>query len=49
MPQGTRVARCVKRLIAKGYSKRSAIRICQKSTKQSYRTGRSLKAAMRGR
>ena len=42
MPQGTRVARCVKK-VARKYNKGSAIAICQKSTQQSYRTGKKLK------
>jgi len=43
MPKGTRVYRCVQKVMAQGHSKPSAIRICQTSTKQSYMTGRSLK------
>lgn len=39
-PVGTRVHRCVQRLVAKGHSKPSAIRICQKSTGQAYATGK---------
>ena len=41
MPKNTRVFRCVKAL-TKRYNKGAAIAICQKSTKQSYRTGKSL-------
>lgn len=43
MPKGTKVYRCVKKLTAKGRSKGSAIRICQSSTGQSYKTGRKPK------
>jgi hypothetical protein len=43
MPKGTRVYRCVKRLVKSGKSKVSAIRICQESTGQSYKTGRKAK------
>lgn len=43
MPKGTKVSNCVERLMAKGYSKEAAIRICQKSTGQSYKTGRKAK------
>lgn len=41
MPQGTRVARCVRKL-EKRYPKGVAIAICQTSTRQSYRTGKKL-------
>lgn len=43
MPAGTSVHRCVKRLVAKGKSKASAIKICQKSTGKSYATGKKPK------
>jgi hypothetical protein len=43
MPEGTKVARCVQKLVAKGYDKTKAIRICQESTGQSYVTGKSFK------
>ncbi len=44
MPKNTRVYRCVQKI--KGdYGYGSAIAICQKSTKQSYQTGKSLKSA----
>ena len=43
MPKGTRVHRCVQKVMKQGRSKPSAIRICQKSTKQSYKTGRKPK------
>jgi hypothetical protein len=43
MPVNTRVKRCVKKVSKKKkHSKGSAIAICQASTKQSYRTGRTL-------
>ncbi len=39
MPKGTRVHKCVDKVKgSKGL--KSAIRICQKSTKQSYKTGK---------
>ena len=42
MPEGTRVHRCVEYLkIKHGYGK--AIGICQKSTKQNYMTGKSMR------
>ena len=40
MPKGTKVYRCVQKVIKTGKSKPSAIRICQKSTGQSYKTGK---------
>ena len=40
MPKGTRVHRCVTKVMGRGHAKPNAIRICQKSTKQSYKTGR---------
>lgn len=40
MPRGTKVYRCVQKLVGKGKKKSSAIRICQKSTGLSYKTGR---------
>jgi len=39
MPAGTRVSDCVKKLTPK-YGKVRAIKICQKSTGQSYQTGK---------
>ena len=42
MPKGTRVHRCVNKLKKKGTYSR-AIAICQKATKQSYMTGKTLK------
>jgi hypothetical protein len=44
MPEGTRVARCVEHLMAKGYSKEVAIKICQERTGQSYATGKKPKS-----
>ncbi len=46
MPTGTRVHRCVNR-VKKEHGLSSAIGICQKSTKQSYRTGRTLRKRKR--
>jgi len=43
VPKGTRVYRCVQKLMAEGDDKPTAIRKCQASTRQSYMTGRSLK------
>lgn len=40
MPKGTKVHACVEDLKRQGYSEESAIRICQKSTGQSYQTGK---------
>ena len=43
MPKGTRVYRCVKKLTrGKKFTYPAAIAICQKSTKQSYKTGEPL-------
>jgi hypothetical protein len=42
MPKGTRVYRCVKKLTRKKFTYPAAIAICQKSTKQSYKTGKPL-------
>lgn len=39
MPKGTKVHSCVQKLMDKGKSKESAIKICQESTGQSYKTG----------
>jgi len=43
MPKGTKVYRCTQKVMKTGKSKSSAIRICQKSTGQSYKTGRKPK------
>lgn len=45
MPKGTRVARCKSKVMRKNKSMGvgNAIAICQKSTGQSYATGKSLK------
>lgn len=42
MPAGTRVHRCVQHVKAKG-SNVNPYAVCQKSTKQSYATGKPLK------
>jgi len=47
MPKGTKVYKCVHDLIKKGRSKVSAIRICQKSTGMSYKTGEKSKVLHR--
>lgn len=43
MPKGTKVYRCVHKLMKEGKSKKSAIKICQESTGQSYKTGKDIK------
>ena len=43
MPKGTKVHSCVQKVMKQGKSKVSAIKICQKSTGQSYKTGRKSK------
>jgi hypothetical protein len=43
MPKGTKVARCVAKIMKKGKSKVAAIKICQVSTGQSYATGKKTK------
>jgi uncharacterized protein YoaH (UPF0181 family) len=43
MPKGTRVHKCSDKLMRKGMKKGSAIAICQKSTKQSFKTGKKLR------
>lgn len=47
MPKGTRVARCVEHVKARGGGV-NPYAVCQKSTGQSYATGRSLKRGKRG-
>ena len=47
VPKGTKVYRCVHDLMKKGRSKVSAIKICQESTGQSYKTGEKSKALHR--
>lgn len=42
MPEGTKVARCVQKVKAKGSGK-NAYAICQASTGQSYATGKPIK------
>lgn len=46
MPKGTRVARCVEHVKKKGGDV-NPYAVCQKSTRQSYATGRSLKRGRR--
>ena len=43
MPKNTRVERCVEKLKEKGDGKYNPYAVCQASTKQSYKTGKSLK------
>lgn len=47
MPEGTRVHRCVNKLMEEGKPEGSAIAICQHSTQQGFATGRSLKLLVR--
>ena len=42
MPKGTKAAKCVEQVKAKG-GKANAYAVCQASTKQSYATGKPLK------
>lgn len=43
MPKGTKVARCVEKVKAKGgKAKANAYAVCQKATGQSYKTGKKL-------
>jgi ribosomal protein S7 len=42
MPKGTKVARCVTKVMKTGKKKGIAIAICQKSTKMSYKTGKKI-------
>jgi hypothetical protein len=44
MPKGSKVHRCTQKVKKTGKSKGSAIRICQKSTGQAYKTGRKSKS-----
>lgn len=43
MPKRSKVGRCVSKVQKSGKSKVSAIKICQKKTGQSYKTGRKSK------
>ena len=43
MPKNSKVGRCVAELIKQGKTKSAAIAICQKSTGQSYKTGKKPK------
>jgi len=47
MPKGTKVHRCYTKLRRKGVSKGKAARICQKSTGQALKTGKSPKSRRR--
>lgn len=49
MPEGTRVDRLYKKLLAEGKSKGSAARIAQSATRQSLKTGRKPKHHHKGR
>jgi hypothetical protein len=42
MPEGTKVARCVKNVKAKGKAAVNPYAVCQASTGQSYATGKKL-------
>ena len=48
MPKGTKVARCVSKVKAKG-SKVNPYAVCQASTKQSYATGKPLSPKSKGK
>lgn len=48
MPKNSKVGRCVKK-VSKREGKVKAIRICQKSTGQSYKTGRKPMKGMKKR
>ena len=43
MPKNSKVGRCVRKVQKTGKQKVAAIKICQKSTGQSYKTGRKAK------
>jgi hypothetical protein len=47
MPKNSKVGRCVEKVQKEGKSKPAAIRICQTSTGQSYRTGKKSKKGRR--
>jgi len=47
MPKGTKVHRLAEKLQRKGKSKSSAIAIAQSVTKQSYKTGKSIRKKRR--
>lgn len=49
MPKNSKVARCVQKVQASGKSKVSAIKVCQASTGQAYKTGSKSKAGKSGR
>lgn len=44
MPKNSKVGRCVGKVQAKGKGKVAAIKICQSSTGQAYKTGKPSKA-----
>lgn len=44
MPKNSAVAKCVQKVVKTGKDKPAAIRICQASTGQSYKTGKKAKA-----
>jgi len=44
MPKGTKIHSCVQKVMAQGKKKPNAIRICQESTGQSYKTGKPSEA-----
>jgi hypothetical protein len=48
MPKGTRVAKCVDKVTAKGMPKKIAIPTCTKSTGQVYKTGKASKTFKKG-
>lgn len=48
MPEGTRVARCVKKVKTKG-GRVNPYAVCQSSTGQSYKTGQPLRKRMEKR
>ena len=48
MPKNTRVGRCVGKLTRK-YGYKGAIAICQKSTRQNYLTGKSIRKTIKRR
>lgn len=43
MPKNSKVSKCVKKVMKTGKSKVSAIKICQATTKQSYKTGKKVR------
>ena len=47
MPANSKVGRCVRKVQRSGKAKPNAIRICQASTGQSYKTGKKSKKGKR--